>query len=234
MRRDRKRGEPDTGGVVGARPTSFAPADAPDAIRRARFEALAGEVYEPLQRYVRRRIDAASADDVVSDTLLVCWRRLDEVPEDAMLAWTLGVARRCLANDRRGERRQANVGHRLAAQPILPPAAIPGAADETDLIADLHTAIAELPESDREIVLLWAWDGLPPREIAVALGLSANAVSIRLHRVKQRLAERLAPSRDAGFIAVGGHTFDRWLRRKIRQTGGHLPGERIDGRKEDR
>lgn len=230
MARDRKRGQPDTWGVVGARPTSIAPADASDAVRRARFEALAAEVYEPLQRYVRRRIDAAAADDVVSDTLLVCWRRLDDIPEDAGLPWTLGVARRCLANDRRGERRQANVGHRLAAQPIVPP----GAADETDLGAELHTALAELPDTDREIVLLWAWEGLPPRDIAVAMGLSANAVSIRLHRVKQRLAERLGPSRDAGFVVVGGHTFDRWLRRQIRRTGGHLPGERIDGRKEDR
>ena len=230
MARERKRGQPDTGDVVGARPTSIATSGAADAVRRARFEALAAEVYVPLQRYVRRRIDAAAADDVVSDTLLVCWRRLDDVPDDAALAWTLGVARRCLANDRRGARRQANVGHRLAAQPIAPP----DAADETDLVTDLHAALAELPDTDREIVLLWAWEGLPPRDIAVALGLSANAVSIRLHRVKQRLAERLAPSRDAGFLAVGGHTLDRWLRRKIRQTGGHLPGERIDGRKEDR
>lgn len=230
MARERKRGEPDTGGVVGARPTSIAPADAHDATRRARFEALATEVYEPLQRYVRRRIDAAAADDVVSDTLLVCWRRLDDVPDDAALAWTLGVARRCLANDRRGERRQANVGHRLAAQPVAPP----DSPDENDLVADLHTALAELPDTDREIVLLWAWDGLPPRDIALALGLSANAVSIRLHRVKQRLAERLGPTRDAGFLTVGGHIFDRWLARKIRQAGGHLPGECIDGRKEDR
>ena len=212
---------------MGARPTSIAPAGAPDtpeAARRARFEALAAEVYEPLQRYVRRRIDAAAADDVVSDTLLVCWRRLDDVPDDAALPWTLGVARRCLANDRRGERRQANVGHRLAAQPVVAPGGAPDGADDTDLVADLHTALAELPETDREIVLLWAWDGLPPREIAVAMGLSANAVSIRLHRVKQRLAERLGPSRDAGFVVVGGHTFDRWLRRKIRQDRWTPPG----------
>ena len=85
MERERKRGEPDTGGVVGARPTSIASTGAAASLRRARFEALAAEVYEPLQRYVRRRIDAAAADDVVSDTLLVCWRRLDDVPDDAAL-----------------------------------------------------------------------------------------------------------------------------------------------------
>ncbi|MGZ5374797.1 MAG: hypothetical protein ACXWDK_11075, partial [Aeromicrobium sp.] len=36
---------------------------------RERFEALASEVYEPIQRYVRRRVDPDAVDDVVSETL---------------------------------------------------------------------------------------------------------------------------------------------------------------------
>jgi RNA polymerase sigma-70 factor (ECF subfamily) len=156
-----------------------------DQHRRARFEALAAEVYEPLQRYVRRRTTAHAVDDVVADTLLVCWRRLDDVPDDTAVPWVFGVARKCLANVRRGTQRQEALGHRLAAQPA--PA---GVTTEPDL--DLQAAVAELPELDREIVLLWAWEGLEPREIAVVVGTTANAVSIRLFRVKQRLAARLA------------------------------------------
>ena len=64
---------------------------------RARFEELAGAVVEPLRRFLVRRTDAATADDVLAETLLVCWRRLDEVPDPA-LPWTYGVARHCLAN----------------------------------------------------------------------------------------------------------------------------------------
>ena len=52
-------------------------------------------------------------------------------------------------------------------------------------------ALEELPEADRELLRLWAWEQLPPRELAVVLGVSANAVSIRLHRARQRLKERL-------------------------------------------
>ncbi len=211
----------DTGEVVGSR---LSP-DSPDAARRARFESFAAEVYEPLQRYVRRRTDAPSVDDVVSDTLLVCWRRLDDVPLDAAIAWTLGVARRCLANGRRSERRQVRVGRRLAEQPR------PEATAEIDV--DLHGALAELAATDREIVLLWAWEGLEPREIALALGLTANAVSIRLHRAKKRLAARLTAERDAGFLHVEGHTIDLWLRRKIHHAIGHLPGERTDDAREE-
>ena len=53
--------------------------------RRARFEALAPELVDPLRRFLARRTDAATADDALGETLLVCWRRLDEVPEGAPL-----------------------------------------------------------------------------------------------------------------------------------------------------
>ena len=49
-----------------------------------------------------------------------------------------------------------------------------------------------LPAKDLEILRLWAWEDLAPREIALALGISPNAASIRLHRATKRLKERLA------------------------------------------
>ncbi len=66
---------------------------------RARFEALAAEVVEPVRRFLARRTDPDTAEDVLAETLLVCWRRLDQVPEPA-LPWVYGVARNCLANVR--------------------------------------------------------------------------------------------------------------------------------------
>ncbi len=200
---------------VGSRPSP----GSPDAIRRARFETLAAEVYEPLQRYVRRRTVDSSVDDVVSDTMLVCWRRLDDVPADAKVAWTLGVARRCLANDRRSANRQQRVGLRLAEQP-------PPAPEPPDVDVDLQSALRGLAELDREIVLLWAWEGLEPRDIALAVDLTANAVSIRLHRAKKRLAEQITAERDRGALDVGHLVLGDWLRRKIQMAGGHLSGER--------
>ena len=61
---------------------------------RERFEALAGKVVEPVRRFLARRTDRDTADDVLAETLLVCWRRLDEVP-DLALPWVYGVARLC-------------------------------------------------------------------------------------------------------------------------------------------
>jgi len=42
---------------------------------------------------------------------------------------------------------------------------------------------------------LWAWEGLAPRQIAEATGLTSNAVSMRLHRVKKKLAAQLQLTR---------------------------------------
>ena len=47
-----------------------------------RFEALARQLVDPLRRFLVRRTDPETADDVLADTLLVCWRRLDDVPDD--------------------------------------------------------------------------------------------------------------------------------------------------------
>jgi RNA polymerase sigma-70 factor (ECF subfamily) len=63
-------------------------------------------------RYALREVPAHLANDVVAETFLTTWRRLDEVPDPA-LPWLLGVARRVVANQRRGEQRRERL--RLAA-----------------------------------------------------------------------------------------------------------------------
>ena len=152
------------------------------------FDALVADVYQPLQRYLRRRTDAETAGDVLGDVLLVMWRRVDDIPSDAPLPWCYGVARRCLANALRQSDRQLRVIKRIAAQP--PPAEPPSdpALDE---------ALRLLSTSDQELLRLWAWENLAPGEIALALGITSNAASIRLHRaikkLKKQLTERKEP-----------------------------------------
>jgi RNA polymerase sigma-70 factor (ECF subfamily) len=154
--------------------------------RQARFEAVVTAVYEPLQRYARRRCDVDTADDVVADALLVVWRRLDEVPDDAVLPWCYRVAANCLANTRRAAGRRVRLASRVAALDRPSAAAEPSLPDPA-----LHAALATLSLSDQEVLRLWAWEDLAPSEIAVALDVSANAVSIRLHRAKGHLATAL-------------------------------------------
>ncbi|MFE0376534.1 RNA polymerase sigma factor [Streptomyces inhibens] len=161
--------------------------------REARYEALMRVVMEPLHRYLLRRADAGAVDDILAETMLVLWRRLEDVPglgadpkidPDDVLPWCYGVARGCLTNAHRAERRRLRLVERLT-RTAPPP--VPGEADH----AELHATLGTLGALDREVVLLWAWEGLPPRAIAEATGLTPNAVSIRLHRTKKKLASLL-------------------------------------------
>ena len=150
-----------------------------EAEQKRRFEGLVAEVRPSLVRYLQRRTDPDTAEDVLADALLVMWRRADEVPSDAPLPWCYGVARGCLANARRGSHRRLSLLTRLHRErPVV-------ARQEGDTA--LGEALTTLSDRDREILALWAWEDLEPREIAAVLGTSANAASIRLHRAKVRL-----------------------------------------------
>jgi RNA polymerase sigma-70 factor (ECF subfamily) len=184
-----------------------------DAARRARFEAVAAAVYEPLQRYLARRAPPEDAADTLAETLLVVWRRLDDVPAEP-LPWCYGVARRSLANQRRGKARQLRLVERSAAHARTgAPAAVDPQESVEHLDPELDAAIAGLSATEREIVHLWAWERLEPREIADVLDLTPNAVSVALSRAKRKLIERLD--------------------RQDRGNAGHLRGDGVAGQEGD-
>ncbi len=163
-----------------------------DASRDSRFTSLATEVWEPLQRYVRRRARPDDVDDIVAETLTVVWRRLDDVPEGAELPWTYSIARRCVANHRRSTTRHRSLIERITdrrgASEDVPDTAA-AAIDTSD--PDLEAALARLSADDREVLTLWAWEQLTVSELAVVLGISPNTATVRLRRARLRLATQL-------------------------------------------
>lgn len=161
----------------------------------ARFEALARQLVDPLRRFLIRRTDPETAEDALADTLLVCWRRLDDVPEDP-LPWAYGVARNCLANELRSARRQERVAAKVAAAGPIEET-MPLAADGDPELAE---ALTTLSETDAELLRLWAWEQLTTSEIAEALEITPNAAAVRLHRAKAKLRSVLGKS-----DAAAGH-----------------------------
>jgi RNA polymerase sigma-70 factor (ECF subfamily) len=159
-----------------------------DDTERARAEARLEEVFRRHHRavaaYVLRRAKREAVDDVVAETFLVAWRRLDDLPDDA-LPWLLGVARKTLATERRSTKRRLSLLTKLeAAQPRL---------DAADASGEhgVAEALAQLSEKDREAIALIAWEGLTPKAAAAVLGQSPVSFRVRLHRAKRRLRQRL-------------------------------------------
>jgi RNA polymerase sigma-70 factor (ECF subfamily) len=160
--------------------------------RDQRFRAIYDANYVPLLGYALRRSGTLEqAADIVAETFLVAWRRIDDIPPgDEGRLWLYGVARRALANQRRRDRRQARLEVRLRLDPSLwRPSAQPDATSEREAIT---TAFRRLPDRDRELLELVAWEGLAPRHLATVLGCSLVAARVRLYRARKRFARELS------------------------------------------
>ena len=168
--------------------------------REQRFERVVGEVAAPLHRFLTRRMPRDEVDDVLADAMLVIWRRLEEVPPDDVLPWCYGVARNCLANATRAGRRRARLEARIQATAGPTDAAVASGADASAEAAAwrVHAALDRLTDDERELVRLWAWEELGASRIAVVLGITPNAASIRLHRARRRLAALLEADERSG------------------------------------
>lgn len=157
----------------------------PSGERRAHFEAIFAATHRPVRAYALRRADPEVAQDAVADTFVVAWRRMDDVP-DPPLPWLLGVTRRTLANARRAETRAGALADR--ARHDGHPAFAADSADAVDDAAAMRSALGELSDTDRETLMLVAWDGLEPTAAATVLGCSKASFAMRLHRARRRLA----------------------------------------------
>lgn len=157
---------------------------------RAAFADLYRATRADLLRYLIRRCpDVEEAADLLAETYLTAWRKLDAIPAgEAAQLWLYGVARNLLLRSARRRRIAFALIERLASE--LQAAQPTPTADQPRHEA-LRLALAELSEQDREILTLNAWEGLAPREIAQVVAANANIVRIRLHRARSRVRKQL-------------------------------------------
>ncbi|MGQ4272145.1 RNA polymerase sigma factor [Nocardiopsis changdeensis] len=142
--------------------------------------------YDDVRRYALRRLGPDAADDVAAETFSVAWRRFDRVPRDEPLPWLYGVARNIVRARFRELRRQGEMStpfpegdHRE-----------PGAPDPTGAVAERDSALralGRLGETDRELIMLLAWEGLEVRDAARVLGCTTATARVRLYRARRRI-----------------------------------------------
>jgi RNA polymerase sigma-70 factor (ECF subfamily) len=141
-----------------------------------------------VQAYALRHVDAHTAQEVVSETFLVAWRRSADVPDD-VVPWLLGVARNVIRHQFRSAGRALALEQRLgqlARRQVSPGADVTRTEREHVVLA-----LAQLPEKDREALLLVAWDGLSREQAAAAAGCRVGTFDVRLSRARRRLSRLL-------------------------------------------
>ncbi len=153
-----------------------------DAIR---FTALWEQHADRVLTYARRHVPPEDAQEVVAETFLVAWRRLVDVP-GAALPWLLVVARNTIANQRRSGYRRALVDEELARLEAVAASTVAAEVTAAERTAAL-TRLAALSGTEREALLLVAWDGLTPGQAAQVAGCSVSAFHLRLFRARRRL-----------------------------------------------
>ena len=169
-----------------------------EIIRRSVDDPAAfSEIFERHARvivaYAARRVGADAAEDVLSETFLVAFRRRGDfdASSDSAKPWLFGIASRHIARHRAREARQwraveASTGLDNASDGRLP--AADARLDAHSALRELAPRIAALPDRDRDLLLLHAWGDLTFEEIAIAQGIPAGTVRTRMHRLRKRLA----------------------------------------------
>lgn len=158
------------------------------------FQAAFESCSAPVLAFALRRVGSREdAEDVLSETFAVAWRRREELP-DPPLPYLYAIAANVVKNSRRSTRRLGRLRGKLAGQRE------PQAEDHADQVAAndaFSLAFSSLSESQRDILRLVAWEGLDTRDGAVALECSETAFKVRLHRARRELEKRMA---EAGHV----------------------------------
>ena len=137
-----------------------------------------------LRRYARAMLgDRAAADDLVQDTLERAWSRIAQWrPGSDLRAWLFGIMHNLRVDQlRRGGLATSSLDDEAADVPIRP--------TQTDRleVMDLESALRQVPEEQRQILLLVALEEMSYADIAALLGIPVGTVMSRLSRGRERL-----------------------------------------------
>lgn len=177
------RGVPDIHGSMG---------HAADTDGRRRFVCLYEAHRLHVLAYCVRRTNRSDAADACSETFLVAWRRVDDLPaEPDTLPYLYSIAHKVLGNQFRSLQRRSGLDAKLrelgVSDPVDAGVVVLQSLSDRQVVA----AIRQLKPVDREILMLSAWEELPRSVIAEMMGMTKAAVDQRIHRSYERLARML-------------------------------------------
>lgn len=159
-----------------------------------RFETVFGRHHRRIWTYLARRNGKEAADELTGDVFVAAFaqRARFDASRGTVVAWLYGIAANLTRARFRREARAYKALRRVEAHGAIEPSPIDEAVAALDHAHDLtrvRAALAALPDPDRELILLVAWEGLSYAEAAEVVGLAIGTVRSRLSRARQRLRE---------------------------------------------
>jgi RNA polymerase sigma-70 factor (ECF subfamily) len=150
----------------------------------ADWDALTKAARAEARRCLTSRHDA---EDAAQEAVVRAWRNLDRCRLADTRPWVRQIARREAL--RLIARRRAAEDRELRAAPTA--AIVSDEVERADLRTDLQRALADLPESDRALLVArYALDLTQP-DAAALLGMPEGTAKVRLHRMRRKLATAL-------------------------------------------
>lgn len=165
---------------------------------RSEFEDVYRRHLPAVSGYLARRVDRADVEDLAADVFAIAWRKRSSVTPGEELPWLYRIASFQVSNHRRKLASRAGVLGLFSV-----PDTAPAADGLLDSDPELAVAWGRLAVRHREVLALVVLDDVPVAEAAIALGVTANAASIRLHRAKKALADALDAARIEADAADG-------------------------------
>ena len=158
------------------------------------FGALFDRHARTLYRYLVRRIGPDEADSLLGEVFRIAFEKRStyDLNRENARPWLYGIATNLVAKHRRSEARRIRASARLIARRPEEEGAeerVAAAIDAADLWPRVADAVTELPEGERDALLLFVWEELGYDEIATALGVPVGTVRSRLNRARMRLRE---------------------------------------------
>jgi RNA polymerase sigma-70 factor (ECF subfamily) len=149
------------------------------------FEELVRQHGARIRRIARRYAAAGQVDDLLQDILVRLWRSYPSFRSDAKIeTWiyrvALNAAMTYVKHAIKERQTQAAIGARCASVPTTQ-----GTAGMGDVLASFLAALGDIDAS----ILMMYLDGLTAEEMSGVLGISVNAISVRINRLKQKFSD---------------------------------------------
>ncbi len=146
--------------------------------------------HTPLQQFIRRRVsDEATAEDVLQEVFLKIHQHMETLRDVKKLeSWIYQITRNAIVDSYREPRPAAT----LESPEVLElPSELPDDDVVSELLPCVRAMVRNLPELDRQALVLTEYQGLTQKELAERLGLSFSGAKSRVQRAREKLKQQL-------------------------------------------